>query len=61
MAAFGRWSDLFGRFRQRTRSKLPSRGLNRQFEDSAPEVAPAYLLDFLRLAPSLQDSWFCAR
>lgn len=29
MAAFGRWSDLFGRFRQRTRSKLPSRGLNR--------------------------------
>ena len=25
MAAFGRWSDLFGWFRQRTRSKLPSR------------------------------------
>jgi hypothetical protein len=28
MAAFGRWSDLFGRFRQRTRSKPPSRNQN---------------------------------
>lgn len=28
MAAFGRWSDLFGWFRQRTRSKPPSRRQN---------------------------------
>ena len=33
MAAFGRWSDLFGWFRQRTRSKPPTRNRN-LFEDS---------------------------
>ena len=36
MAAFGRWSDLFGWFRQRTRSKLPSRNQNLSMKDSNP-------------------------
>jgi len=60
MAAFGRWSDLFGWFRQRTRSKLPSRSQDCLFrQQSLVRFRPSG--DHLRWASSLQDSLLFAQ
>lgn len=61
MAAFGRWSDLFGWFRQRTRSKLSSRSQNCFFIKSSLEASFGCVSSYLWWASSLQDSLLFAQ
>lgn len=61
MAAFGRWSDLFGWFRQRTRSKLSSRSQNCFFIKSSLEISFGCVSSYLWWASSLQDSLLFAQ